>query len=105
MVEGHAVGVQGQPASRRRVRLAVVGLLSVTELNRFVRVVCVPLVDNGEGGDGVGIADEIHEANTQFQEAIRAADSQTMPSLYTSDANDVLVLPTYEGVQMRPSQA
>jgi ketosteroid isomerase-like protein len=40
----------------------------------------------GEGGDGVGVAEEIHEANKRFQEAIRAADSQTMPSLCTGDA-------------------
>lgn len=32
------------------------------------------------------VAEQIHEANERFQEAIRAADSGTMPSLYTSDA-------------------
>ena len=32
------------------------------------------------------VAKQIDEANERFQEAIRAADSQTMPSLYTTDA-------------------
>ena len=34
----------------------------------------------------MGVAEEIHHANGRFQEAIRAADSATMPSLYTNDA-------------------
>ena len=32
------------------------------------------------------VAGPIHEANQRFMEAISAADSETMPSLYTSDA-------------------
>jgi len=32
------------------------------------------------------VAERIHEANQRFMEAIRAGDSATMPSLYTSDA-------------------
>lgn len=32
------------------------------------------------------VAERIHEANERFKQAIRAADSSTMPSLYTSDA-------------------
>jgi ketosteroid isomerase-like protein len=32
------------------------------------------------------VAGRIHEANQRFMEAISAADSATMPSLYTSDA-------------------
>jgi ketosteroid isomerase-like protein len=34
----------------------------------------------------VDVAEQIHEANERFQEAIRTADSAIMPSLYTSDA-------------------
>ena len=34
----------------------------------------------------MGVAEEIHEANMRFQEAIRAADARSMPSLYTRDA-------------------
>ena len=34
----------------------------------------------------VGVGEKIHEANKRFQEAIRAADANSMPSLYTSDA-------------------
>lgn len=32
------------------------------------------------------VAERIHEANERFMGAIRAADSATMPSLYTTDA-------------------
>jgi ketosteroid isomerase-like protein len=32
------------------------------------------------------VAERIHEANERFMEAIRAADSAAMPSLYTTDA-------------------
>ena len=32
------------------------------------------------------VAEQIHEANERFQAAIRAADSATMPLLYTRDA-------------------
>jgi ketosteroid isomerase-like protein len=45
----------------------------------------------------VGIAEEIHEANKRFQDAIRAADSQTMPSLYTGDAK--ILPPNAEAVR------
>jgi len=43
------------------------------------------------------VADQIHEANKRFMKAIRAADSATMPSLYTKDA--VILPPNADAVR------
>jgi uncharacterized protein (TIGR02246 family) len=43
------------------------------------------------------VAERIHEANQKFKEAIRTADGDAMPSLYTSDA--VILPPNADAVR------